>query len=98
MPVKECPLIPTLSRIKMSKEEYIHMKMDAAQGTPLDGGSQTCFGSLVWCCKTSSPCMFRDMTLKQRGLSKKEYMRLKRELSDTIMSRVFHDVPSDESS
>jgi hypothetical protein len=25
-------------------------------------------------------------------------MRLKRELSDTIMSRVFHDVPSDESS
>jgi tRNA-dihydrouridine synthase B len=42
--------------------------------------------------------MFRDMTLQQRGLSKKEYMRLKRELSDTIMSRVFHDVPSDENS
>jgi predicted metal-binding transcription factor (methanogenesis marker protein 9) len=38
------------------------------------------------------------MTLKQEGLSKQEYMRLKRDLSDTIMSRVFHDVPSDESS
>jgi predicted metal-binding transcription factor (methanogenesis marker protein 9) len=42
--------------------------------------------------------MFRDMTLKQQNISKKEYMRMKRELSDTIMSRVFHDMPSDESS
>jgi len=98
MPVKECPLIPTLSRIGMPKEEYIRLKLDTVKGTPLQEGNQTCFGSLAWCCKTSSPCMFRDMTLKQAGLSKKEYMRLKRELSDTIMSRVFHDVPSDESS
>lgn len=98
MPVKECPLIPTLSRIGLPKEEYIRLKLDSVKGTPLQDGNQTCFGSLAWCCKTSSPCMFRDMTLKQRGLSKKEYMRLKRELSDTIMSRVFHDVPSDETS
>jgi len=98
MPVKECPLIPTLSRIDMPKEAYIRMKLDTVKDTPLQEGNQTCFGSLAWCCKTSSPCMFRDMTLKQLGLSKKEYMRLKRELSDTIMSRVFHDVPSDESS
>jgi tRNA-dihydrouridine synthase B len=98
MPVKECPLLPTLSRIDMPKEAYIQMKLDTVKGTPLQEGNQTCFGSLAWCCKTSSPCMFRDMTLKQVGLSKKEYMRLKRDLSDTIMSRVFHDVPSDESS
>ncbi|MCX6684862.1 MAG: methanogenesis marker 9 domain-containing protein, partial [Methanoregula sp.] len=97
MPVKECPLIPTLSRINMPKEDYIRLKLDVVKDTPLKNGSQTCFGSLAWCCKTSSPCMFRDMTLKQEGLSKKEYMRLKRDLSDTIMSRVFHDVPSDES-
>ena len=97
MPVKECPLIPTLTRMGMTKEDYIHMKQDAVKGTPLQGGKQTCFGSLAWCCKTSSPCMFRDMTFKQVGLSKKEYMRLKRELSDTLMSRVFHDMPSDES-
>jgi predicted metal-binding transcription factor (methanogenesis marker protein 9) len=38
------------------------------------------------------------MTLKQLNISKKEYMRMKRELSDTIMSRVFHDMPSDASS
>jgi predicted metal-binding transcription factor (methanogenesis marker protein 9) len=73
----------------MPKEKYIQMKLDAVRGTPLDGGSQTCFGSLSWCCKTSSPCMFRDMTLKHIALSKKEYMRLKRDLSNTIMSRVF---------
>jgi putative methanogenesis marker domain 9 len=98
MPVKECPLIPTLSRIGMPKEDYIRLKLDMVKGTPLENGDQTCFGSLAWCCKMSSPCMFRDMTLKQLGLSKKEYMHLKRDLSDTIISRVFHDVPSDESS
>jgi TIM-barrel protein len=98
MPVKECPLIPTLSRMGLPKEDYIRLKLDTVKGTPLEEGKQTCFGSLAWCCKTSSPCMFRDMTLKQQNISKKEYMRMKRELSDTIMNRVFHDVPSDESS
>jgi TIM-barrel protein len=96
MPVKECPLIPTLTRIGMPREEYIRMKTDSVKGTRLDTGSQTCFGSLSWCCKTSSPCMFRDVTLKHEGLSKKEYMRLKRDLSATIMDRVFHDVSPDE--
>ena len=98
MPVKECPLIPALSRLGLSKEEYVRLKLGAVKGTPLEGGPNTCFGSLAWCCKTSSPCMFRDMTLVQEGLPKKEYMRRKRELSDAVMSRVFHDVPSDECS
>jgi tRNA-dihydrouridine synthase B len=89
MPVKECPLIPTLERIGMPREEYIRMKLESVKGTPLEHGSQTCFGSLAWCCKNSSPCMFRNMTLKQYGISTKEYMRLKRELSETIMSRIF---------
>ncbi|MDO9325655.1 MAG: methanogenesis marker 9 domain-containing protein [Methanoregula sp.] len=98
MPVKECPLIPTLARMDIPKEKYIRMKQDAVKDTQLDTGQQTCFGSLVWCCKISSPCMFRDMTIKQIGISKKEYMRLKRDLSDTLMCGVFHDMPSDESS
>ncbi|MDD1685946.1 methanogenesis marker 9 domain-containing protein [Methanoregula sp.] len=98
MPVKECPLIPTLSRINLAHEDYITMKLDAVKGTPLDDGKQTCFGSLAWCCKISSPCMFRDMTLQQARLSKKEYMRLKHDLSDTIMGCIFHDVPSDKRS
>jgi TIM-barrel protein len=96
MPVKECPLIPALSRINLPRETYIKMKLEAVRGTPLDTGKQTCFGSLTWCCKTSSPCMFRDMTLKQAGISRKEYMRLKRDLSDTLMSQVFHDITPDE--
>ncbi|MFZ1962777.1 MAG: methanogenesis marker 9 domain-containing protein, partial [Roseiarcus sp.] len=83
MPVKECPLIPALSRIGLSKEEYVRLKLEAVKGTPLEGGPNTCFGSLAWCCKTSSPCMFRDMTLVQDRIPKKEYMRRKRELSDT---------------
>jgi tRNA-dihydrouridine synthase B len=98
MPVKECPLIPALTRINLSKETYIKIKLEAVRGTQLDDGKQTCFGSLAWCCKTSSPCMFRDMTLKQAGISRKEYMRLKRDLSDTLMSRVFHDSTPDEAS
>jgi predicted metal-binding transcription factor (methanogenesis marker protein 9) len=42
--------------------------------------------------------MFRDITVKQMGLSKKEYMRLKRDLSEAMMGQVFHDVPTDECS
>jgi tRNA-dihydrouridine synthase B len=95
MPVKECPLLPTLSRIGMAKEDYIRLKIEAVRGTPLESGSQTCFGSLCWCCKTSSPCMFRDLTIKQMALSKKEYMRLKRDLSEAMMCQVFQDVPTD---
>ena len=89
MPVKECPLIPTLSRIGMPREDYIRLKLDSVRGTPLEHGSQTCFGSLAFCCKNSSPCMFRNMTLKQHNISPKEYMRMKRDLSETIMNRVF---------
>lgn len=96
MPVKECLLIPTLKRIGLAREDYISMKLGSVEGTPLEMGKQTCFGSLAWCCKSSSPCMFRNMTLKTGGISGKEYMRLKRDLSDAIMSRVFHDLPSDD--
>jgi predicted metal-binding transcription factor (methanogenesis marker protein 9) len=73
----------------MPREEYVRMKLESVKGTPLEHGSQTCFGSLTWCCKNSSPCMFRNMTLKQYDISTKEYMRLKHELSEKIMSRVF---------
>ena len=89
MPVKECPLIPTLERIGMPRDEYVRMKLEAVRGTMLDHGKQTCFGSLAFCCKNSSPCMFRNMTLKQHQITPKEYMRLKRELSEMIMGRVF---------
>ncbi|NLX49191.1 MAG: methanogenesis marker 9 domain-containing protein [Methanospirillum sp.] len=89
MPVKACPLIPTLEKIGMSRDRYMAIKQEAVQGTVLEGGAQTCFGSLAWCCKASSPCMFRDMTLQQAGVSKKEYMQAKRQLSAEITREVF---------
>lgn len=89
LPVKDCPLLPTLSKLGLSQEEYVNLKRGAVQGTPLQDGPYTCFGSLAWCCKASSPCLLRDATLEQVGLSKKEYMRKKRELSRAIMGRVY---------
>lgn len=91
MPVKNCPLIPMLEKIGLSREDYLSFKQNAVAGTPLDFGSQTCFGSLAWCCKDSSPCMFREMTLRQAGLSNREYMRQKKQLADKIMQHLFYE-------
>lgn len=93
MPVKSCPLIPTLEKIGLNRDRYIVLKQDGVRDTVLEGGGQTCFGSLAWCCKASSPCMFRDMTLAQGGVSKKEYMQAKQRLSQKIMREVFAAPP-----
>ncbi|HOI57558.1 MULTISPECIES: methanogenesis marker 9 domain-containing protein [unclassified Methanoculleus] len=91
MPVKACPLIPTLDKLGISRNEYLTLKQEAVKGTPLEDGRSTCFGSLAWCCKISSPCMFRNMTLESRGLSAREYMRCKHRLSEKIMNRIFDE-------
>jgi len=91
MPVKNCPLLPTLERIGMTRDEYIALKMESVKGTPLEEGKQTCFGSLSWCCKDSSPCMFRDLTIRQVGLTNPDYMRLKCELAAKLMKKIFND-------
>jgi len=91
MPVKNCPLIPTLEKIGISREEYLVMKQEGVMDTPLEEGRQTCFGSLAWCCKDSSPCMFRDMTLREIGLTTREYMRHKHNLADLIMKKIFDE-------
>ncbi|HVP94069.1 MAG TPA: methanogenesis marker 9 domain-containing protein [Methanoregulaceae archaeon] len=95
MPVKNCPLLPTLKNLGFSREEYIRIKEQEVKNTPLETGKNTCFGSLSWCCKDSSPCIFRDMTLGQAGLSNKEYMRLKRELSEKVLNHIFYDINRD---
>ena len=91
MPVKNCPLIPTLDKLGISREEYMALKQEHVKNTPLSEGKQTCFGSLAWCCKDSSPCMFREVSLKQAGLSSADYMRKKRELSDELMHWLFYE-------
>ncbi|WP_332449353.1 methanogenesis marker 9 domain-containing protein [Methanoculleus sp.] len=99
MPVKTCPLLPTLEKIGLSRNEYLKLKQEAAKGTALDDGKSTCFGSLAWCCKSSTPCMFRNMTLENKGLSAREYMRCKHHLSDRIVQRIFDaEESTDESS
>jgi putative methanogenesis marker domain 9 len=98
LPVKECALIPALRKAGLSREEYIDLKMEAMKGTPLEPGPYTCFGSMVWCCKITSPCMLRDTCMEKMGLSRREYMRQKHYLSKRIMKRVFHDLPADERS
>ena len=96
MPVKSCPLIPTLDSLGIKRDEYIRIKEESVRGTPLEGGKNTCFGSLAWCCKNSSPCMFRDVTIQQAGISSKEYMRLKRQLSEKIIHHIYHDRKEDD--
>jgi tRNA-dihydrouridine synthase B len=96
MPVKNCPLIPTLNKLGMTREEYIDLKQVFVKDTPLADGKQTCFGSLSWCCKDTSPCMFRDLTIRQLSLSSKDYMRLKRELAEKLMKRLFDERKHEE--
>jgi tRNA-dihydrouridine synthase B len=97
LPVKDCPLLPTLAKIGLSREEYVSLKREAVQGTSLQDGAYTCFGSLAWCCKVSSPCLLRDATLDQMKMSKKQYMEEKRKLSRAIMARVFPPRDGDDS-
>ncbi|KAF1073841.1 methanogenesis marker 9 domain-containing protein [Methanogenium sp. MK-MG] len=89
MPVKNCPLIPALENLDISRNEFISVKLNGVKNTLLEGGENTCFGSLAWCCKSSTPCMFRNMALKEVGLSLPDYMRYKRRLSEKLMKRVF---------
>ncbi|MDR3102625.1 MAG: methanogenesis marker 9 domain-containing protein [Methanocalculaceae archaeon] len=95
MPVKQCPLLPTLENLGMDCQDYLALKQGLTVNSSLSQGDQTCFGSLAWCCKSSTPCMFRDMVLKSLPLPKTEYMAMKRELSAGIVEKIFADVPTD---
>jgi len=93
LPVKQCPLLKMLEKVGLSRQEFADLKMEAVANTPLAEGRNTCFGSLAWCCKLSSPCMFRNMALQELNLSGQDYMRYKHRLSDTIIRRIFHEGP-----
>jgi tRNA-dihydrouridine synthase B len=97
MPVKDCPLLPALKRIDMPRGDYIALKQTAVEKTPLAEGENTCFGSLAWCCKSSTPCMFRDITLRGLGLTHRDYMRYKHRLAEKIMEKVFEGDTTGES-
>lgn len=89
MPVKPCPLLPALEQIGMTPQEFVSLKMEGVKDTVLEGGSGTCFGSLAYCCKDTTPCMFRDGTLRQAGVKRSVYMQQKRDLARKIMDTIF---------
>lgn len=86
-PVKNCPLHYALELLKMSPEEYVRIKEEFGRKTRLGEGRGTCFNSLVWCCKISKPCPLRDKVLREIGMSKEEYMELKKKLAQEILRR-----------
>ncbi|MDO5851317.1 MAG: methanogenesis marker 9 domain-containing protein [Methanobacteriaceae archaeon] len=98
-PVKPCPVLSKLNEINLDPQEFIKIKEDFAKKTELGKGTGTCFGSLVWCCKATKPCPLRDSVLRSIKLSTDDYMTLKKQLADEIMSHVNvskESLPDDE--
>jgi TIM-barrel protein len=85
MPVKDCPLQYVLKRAGITKEDYVLIK-ESFKETKLGEGPHTCFGSMVWCCKITRPCPWRDGSLQDLDFSDVEYMQLKKQLADTFLA------------
>lgn len=84
-PIKNCYLLSTLKKLNILPIEYENLKIKYSKDTELQYNTNTCFGSLLWCCKITKPCFYRDQALKEIGLSKEKYMKLKKELGDNIL-------------
>ncbi|MCQ1536036.1 methanogenesis marker 9 domain-containing protein [Methanosarcina sp. KYL-1] len=95
MPVKPCPVHEKFKKLGYTAEEFARTKMEFARGTLLEFGEDTCFGSLVWCCKITKPCWIRDGALNALDLSDSEYMRLKEQLAKYILDHA--RIPVNES-
>ena len=85
MPVKECPLGYVLKRAGISEDKYVQIK-ESFNTTKLGAGPGTCFGSMVWCCKITRPCPWRDSSLQDLGFSDVDYMQLKKQLAERFLS------------
>jgi|Deesub1362B_J571_1020462.scaffolds.fasta_scaffold00173_32 TIM-barrel protein len=84
-PFRKCPLQRTLRDIGLSEKSYILLKKFFAERNGIKDDPFTCFGNIVWCCKNTKPCFMRDRALAEKGMSYKEYMEMKRELSEFIL-------------
>lgn len=87
-PVKDCPIHMALRRANMSPDSFARIKMGFGKATKLEGGSMTCFGSMVWCCKFNKHCYLRDGSMEEKALDIKEYVKLKKKLSEEIMKNI----------
>lgn len=95
LPVKPCPVHEKFRKLGYTAEEFARTKLDFAKGTMLEYGGDTCFGSLVWCCKITKPCWIRDGVLNTIGLSDVEYMKLKQQLAKYVLDHA--RIPVNES-
>ena len=95
LPVKPCPVHEKFRKLGYTAEEFTKTKFDFAKGTLLEFGGDTCFGSLVWCCKITKPCWLRDGALNTIGLSDVEYMKLKKQLAEYLLDNA--RIPVNES-
>jgi len=95
LPVKPCPVHEKIRKLGYTAEEFARTKFEFAKGTMLEFGADTCFGSLVWCCKISKPCWIRDGALHTIGLSGSEYMKLKEQLAKHVLDHA--RIPINES-
>jgi len=86
-PIKPCPVLHALEDVKITPQEYISIKEEFGKNTRLGEGRGTCFGSLVWCCKSSKPCPLRDTVMRKIGMDEDEYLTLKKQLSDKLLSK-----------
>ncbi len=95
LPVKPCPVHEKFKKLGYTAEEFARTKLEFAKGTLLEFGQDTCFGSLVWCCKVTKPCWIRDGALNALDLSDSEYMKLKEQLAKYILDHA--KIPVNES-
>ncbi len=87
-PIKECPVHGALARANISPEKFARIKLDFGKDTKLEKGSTTCFGSMVWCCKSNKACYLREDSMAENKLDSREYTQTKKKLSDEIMRNI----------
>lgn len=88
-PIKNCNLITKLKELNISPEKYKLLKLKYSKGTPLELNVNTCFGSLMWCCKITKQCYYRDEAIDALKLKKEEYLEYKKQLAESIIQDIF---------
>ena len=79
---KNCPARKDcLKRYGISDEVYHKIKESFESEFERGEDIDVCYGSLVWCCKSTRTCPTRDRALQKLGMDFKEYMALKKKMS-----------------
>jgi len=90
-PIKDCPVHMALRRANLDPEKFARIKLNFGKDTKLEVGTTTCFGSMVWCCKFNKSCYLREGSLDENKLDMKEYVALKKKLSEEIIKNIDKD-------